>query len=82
MDETRRLVIVVEGGVVQNVMADKSMADVEVHLLDYDNLRAGQKDPTVEQWVEINPSQVELVISGEHPDVKQYVEANRELPES
>lgn len=76
MSTQRRMVIVVEGGVVQNVMTDKSMADVEVHLLDFDNLRGGQIDPTVELGVEVNPEQVELVISGEHEDVKKYVERN------
>jgi hypothetical protein len=74
----RRMVIVVSGGVVQNVMADQSMSDVEVHLLDYDNLKAGQTSPTVEQWVEVNPEQVEMVIAGEHPDQKEYLEHNQE----
>jgi hypothetical protein len=73
MSEVRKLVIVVSGGVVQNVMADKSMSDVEVHLLDYDNLAAGQSEPTVEQWVEVNPSQVRLVLAGQHEDQLKYL---------
>jgi len=74
------IVIIVEGGVVQGVMVANDQLNVSVYLLDYDNLKAGQKEPVIEQLVEVNPPAVESVISGEHPDVKKYVEQNRELP--
>lgn len=71
-----RIVIVVEGGVVQNIMTDNPESEVVCFLVDYDNLKEGQTEPPGEWEPELNPAEVELCATGEHPDIKKYLEAN------
>jgi hypothetical protein len=75
---TERIVIVVEGGVVQNIMTDNPRSEVSCFLVDYDNLKGGQTEPPGEWYLELNPAEVELCATGEHPDIKKYLEENRE----
>lgn len=76
--EDERIVIVVEGGVVQHIMTDNPESRVACFLVDYDNLKGGQTTTPGEWPPELNPEQVELCVTGEHPDMKQYLDRNRE----
>jgi hypothetical protein len=65
--QDERIVIVVEGGVVQNIMTDNPRSNVVCFLVDYDNLKGGQTEPPGEWCPELNPEEVELCATGEHP---------------
>lgn len=65
-----KLIIVVDGGVVQNVLTDTINLGVDVHLLNYDDLFASKGDPAGLLELEVDPKEVALVISGKHPSIK------------
>lgn len=50
MAKRKKVIITVEGGVVQSVHTSVNLLDVEIILLDYDNIKAGDK-PTEDQLV-------------------------------
>lgn len=61
--KTVRIVIYVDGGIVQEVLADGS--GVEAMIVDYDNERAGEpKSARAFESIAVNPTYIEKTIQG------------------
>ena len=61
--KTIRIVIYVDGGVVQDVLADGS--GVEAMIVDYDNERAGEsKSSRAFESIPVNPKYIEKTVQG------------------
>ena len=62
-DKTIRIVIYVDGGIVQDVLSDTP--DVEAMIVDYDNERAGEpKSSRSFESVQVNRQYIEKTIKG------------------